>query len=173
MVCNDCPFRLDQPINIFTWSSVARLLYLNDEGKASLPPWRDHSCHKTDPKAIGYVEGYTGGVKLCQGHQWLKQGGLPFLVHSEASLLKLYGFYTRKASRWDRKKLAYAKKMGYESHLDDEFNYITHGAGHCHFSDKASFFERCKEAKALGRELRLEAKLMIGKPYEQALAEVS
>lgn len=60
--CKVCPFRLDVPCELKGIQDIGIVgLECMTHGEVM------HSCHKTDSRADGFVEGYTGKVQHCAG----------------------------------------------------------------------------------------------------------
>lgn len=59
--CADCPFRSDAKMHNGVFKDLPKMVRMHEDGRLA------HTCHKTDPRADGYVEGYSGPVQHCGG----------------------------------------------------------------------------------------------------------
>lgn len=59
--CKDCPFKRSTPHHEGVASDLVNLHGQIEKGGFL------HSCHKTDPRSDGFVQGYTGPVFHCAG----------------------------------------------------------------------------------------------------------
>jgi hypothetical protein len=78
--CKDCPFRRSTPHHEGVASDLENLYGQIERGGFL------HSCHKTDPRSDGYVEGYKGPVSHCAGAMTLIKNMGP--EHFQGSMLK-------------------------------------------------------------------------------------
>jgi len=85
--CSDCPFVVSTPLS----GSVE---WLEDVFKATMPEGSMmHSCHKTDPRADGYVR---GKARMCSGYIQMLENelnntpGLHGVYNSPKHLIETY-----------------------------------------------------------------------------------
>jgi hypothetical protein len=59
--CKDCPFRKDVPVHEGVASDLMAIWGKVEMGRFA------HSCHKTDARSDGFIQGYDKGPEHCAG----------------------------------------------------------------------------------------------------------
>ena len=89
--CNDCPFKKNAPFHNGIVKDLPQYIKDMDKGEFA------HTCHKTDPRADGYKEGYAERPQHCVGAihmlklEEIQPGTLEFLCRDIDGFDKLKG----------------------------------------------------------------------------------
>lgn len=145
-MCDDCPFRKDSRQQAF--ACVALMDFVDYRKQSDF--WQ-HTCHKTDPRAAGYKEGYTGEKRQCVGSMASAKKsrvrncirievprGTMAKVWSFPELGKVYKSALRRIKRWERKRDRIMAHHGL--HYDAHDMYISDGAIYAGLDEKDKFF---------------------------------